>query len=67
MNCVQLGMADKENYEVALHRVRKTYEFETLLTYYPVYGGKGWVIKNKKKRNEDIQRIYSRGRIKNKD
>ena len=50
MNCVQLGMADKENYEVALHGVRKTYEFETLLTYYPVYGGKGWVIKNKEKK-----------------
>ena len=40
----------KKNTEVELHRIRKTYEFETLLTYYPVYGGKGWVIKIKEKK-----------------
>ena len=43
-------MTQEKNIEVALHRIRKTYEFETSLIYYPVYGGKGWVIKIKEKK-----------------
>jgi len=27
----------------------KNYYLETLLTYYPAYGGRGWVIKIKEK------------------
>ena len=43
-------MTQEKNIEVALHRIRKSYEFEPLLTYYPLYGGKGWVIKIKDKK-----------------
>jgi hypothetical protein len=43
-------MADKENYAVGVHKIKKTYELETLLTYYPADGGKGWVIKIKEKK-----------------
>ena len=46
--CVE--MADKENYAVGVHKAKKTYELETLLTYYPADGGKGWVIKIKDKK-----------------
>jgi hypothetical protein len=43
-------MADKENYAVGVHKIKKTYELEILLTYYPADGGKGWVIKIKEKK-----------------
>jgi hypothetical protein len=45
-------MAAKENYAVGVHKAKKTYELETLLTYYPADGGKGWVIKIKDKKAE---------------
>ena len=43
-------MADKENYAVAVHKVKKDFVLETVLTYTPFDGGKGWVIQIKDKK-----------------
>ena len=43
-------MADKENYAVAVHKAKKDYVLETLLTYTTSDGGTGWAIKIKDKK-----------------
>ena len=43
-------MNQEKNIEVELHRIRKSYEFKTMLTYTPSGGGRGWIIQIKEKK-----------------
>ena len=40
----------KNNYAVGVHNAKRDYEIITTLTYKPVDGGKGYIVKIKKKK-----------------